>query len=272
MARPGRPSILLATVAVAVAVCACVVDTAVPSSNTSDAGGTVTDGNIDAGTSTDAGTGSDAGVDAGTSSPADAGMAPDAGSQSGGVGTGPSAECAGLLPSSTGDMHVYSRPYDTSRGSCGDAQGDATGVMTLLVTDIEHPTWRFVSSSGSDLGGLAAYRAEMFAQPFLASGKYTSFKEFAEVKSRHMTFYGRDNNSTIVTNTDPQTGDITYTVDPDGSGLRRVTANGGSGAYQADWSPNGARIAYASDQSGRSEIWLVAAPIRAARIRSCRKP
>src|SRR5450756_94483 len=26
----------------------------------------------------------------------------------------------------------------------------------------------------------------MFAQPFLASGKYTSFKEFAEVKSRHM--------------------------------------------------------------------------------------
>jgi TolB protein len=50
-----------------------------------------------------------------------------------------------------------------------------------------------------------------------------------------------------------------YTVDPDGSHLRRVTSNGGSGAYQADWSPDGASITYASDQSGRSEIWLVAA-------------
>jgi hypothetical protein len=60
---------------------------------------------------------------------------------------------------------------------------------------------------------------EMFAQPFLASGKYSSFKEFSEVKSRNMNFYGRDNGSTIAANTDPQTGTLTgYTVDPDGSG------------------------------------------------------
>jgi hypothetical protein len=60
---------------------------------------------------------------------------------------------------------------------------------------------------------------ELFAQPFLASGKYTSFKEFAEPKSRKMNFFGRDNGSTVVTNTDPQTGAITgYTVDPDGPG------------------------------------------------------
>jgi len=59
---------------------------------------------------------------------------------------------------------------------------------------------------------------EMFAQPFLASGKYTSFKEFAAVKSRRMNVFGRDNGSTVVTNTDPQTGAITgYTVDPDGA-------------------------------------------------------
>ena len=58
---------------------------------------------------------------------------------------------------------------------------------------------------------------EMFAQPFLASGKYSSFKEFAEVRSDHMNIYGRDNGSTIVSNTDPQTGALTgYTVDPDG--------------------------------------------------------
>jgi hypothetical protein len=60
---------------------------------------------------------------------------------------------------------------------------------------------------------------EMFAQPFLASGKYTSFKEFAEVKSRRMYIFGRDNSSTVVRNTDAQTGAITgYTIDPDGPG------------------------------------------------------
>ena len=59
----------------------------------------------------------------------------------------------------------------------------------------------------------------MFAQPFLASGKYSSFKEFAEVKSRRMFFFGRDNGSTVVTNTDAQTGAKTgYTIDPDGAG------------------------------------------------------
>lgn len=59
---------------------------------------------------------------------------------------------------------------------------------------------------------------ELFAQPFLASGKYTSFKEFAEAKSRNMFFFGRDNGSTVVTNTDAATGDVTgYTIDPDGT-------------------------------------------------------
>ena len=59
---------------------------------------------------------------------------------------------------------------------------------------------------------------EMFAQPFLASGKYSSFKEFAEVKSRHMFFFGRDNGSSVARNVDPQTGDVSYTIDPDGTG------------------------------------------------------
>jgi hypothetical protein len=56
---------------------------------------------------------------------------------------------------------------------------------------------------------------EMFAQPFLASGHYSSFKEFAEVKSRHMNIFGRDNGSTVVKNVDSE-GTITYTIDPDG--------------------------------------------------------
>jgi hypothetical protein len=60
---------------------------------------------------------------------------------------------------------------------------------------------------------------ELFAQPFLASGRYTSFKEFVAPKSRAMNFYGRDNGSTVATNTDPQSGATTgYTIDPDGVG------------------------------------------------------
>src|SRR5205807_8626072 len=60
---------------------------------------------------------------------------------------------------------------------------------------------------------------ELFAQPFLASGKYTSFKEFAEVKSRRMNWFGRDNGSTVTTNRDSQIGAVTgYTIDPDGGG------------------------------------------------------
>jgi hypothetical protein len=59
---------------------------------------------------------------------------------------------------------------------------------------------------------------EMFAQPFLASGKYSNFKEFAGAKTRQMNFFGRDNGSTVVTNRD-QTGATTgYTIDPDGAG------------------------------------------------------
>ena len=56
---------------------------------------------------------------------------------------------------------------------------------------------------------------ELFAQPFLSSGKYTSFKEFAEVKSRRMNYFGRDNGSTVVANTDAQGKLIGYTIDPD---------------------------------------------------------
>jgi hypothetical protein len=58
---------------------------------------------------------------------------------------------------------------------------------------------------------------EMFAQPFLSSGKYTKFKEFAEAKSRRMNQFGRDNGSTVTRNVDAD-GVVTYTIDPDGSG------------------------------------------------------
>jgi hypothetical protein len=65
---------------------------------------------------------------------------------------------------------------------------------------------------------------QLFAQPFLASGHYTSFKEFAEPKSRRMVLYGRDNGSTVVANTDASGAITGYTVDPDGPGAPGVGA------------------------------------------------
>jgi hypothetical protein len=59
---------------------------------------------------------------------------------------------------------------------------------------------------------------QLFAQPFIASGSYSSFKEFAEVRSRKMNNYGRDNGSTVKTNTDASGAVTGYTVDPDGTG------------------------------------------------------
>ena len=59
---------------------------------------------------------------------------------------------------------------------------------------------------------------ELYAQPFLSSGHYTNFKEFAEVKSRRMFLFGRDNGSTVTQSTDPADGTLTYTIDPDGAG------------------------------------------------------
>ncbi len=58
---------------------------------------------------------------------------------------------------------------------------------------------------------------QLFAQPFLASGRYTSFKEFARPKSGDMTYYGSDNGSTIETYVDTE-AQTRYRVDPDGTG------------------------------------------------------
>ncbi|HXG71130.1 MAG TPA: DUF5916 domain-containing protein [Gemmatimonadaceae bacterium] len=59
---------------------------------------------------------------------------------------------------------------------------------------------------------------EVFAQPFLSSGTYTSFKEFAEPRSRRMNYFGRDNGSTVAPVTNSEGEKTGYTIDPDGSG------------------------------------------------------
>jgi hypothetical protein len=60
---------------------------------------------------------------------------------------------------------------------------------------------------------------QLFAQPFLASGHYTSFKEFVKPKSADMLYYGKDNGSTV-----SQDASGTYTVDPDGNGTATAFA------------------------------------------------
>jgi hypothetical protein len=58
---------------------------------------------------------------------------------------------------------------------------------------------------------------QLYAQPFLSSGHYTSFKEFAKAKSGDMTYFGKDNGSTVTTLTDAS-GEKIYRIDPDGTG------------------------------------------------------
>ena len=56
---------------------------------------------------------------------------------------------------------------------------------------------------------------ELFAQPFVASGKYTGFREFVTPRSRSMFVYGDGQGSTIAR----QPGEATaWSIDPDGPG------------------------------------------------------
>ena len=108
---------------------------------------------------------------------------------------------------------------DFSRVKEAIDQLKAEGVTDFRAYCAAHPDFVERSISMVKIADVNDATLEMFAQPFLASGKYTSFKEFAEVKSRHMNFFGRDNGSTVATNTDAQSGAITgYTIDPDGPG------------------------------------------------------
>jgi hypothetical protein len=60
---------------------------------------------------------------------------------------------------------------------------------------------------------------EVVARPFISSGAFSRYKEFAATRTNRMSYYGEDNGSTIVPSIDPETRGITgFTVDPDGPG------------------------------------------------------
>ena len=57
---------------------------------------------------------------------------------------------------------------------------------------------------------------QLFAQPFIASGAYSSFREFAAPRTFHKVIYGQDVGTITRTSATPSTG-ASYTVDPDGA-------------------------------------------------------
>jgi hypothetical protein len=59
---------------------------------------------------------------------------------------------------------------------------------------------------------------EMFAQPYVSSGAYTDFKEFAGTGTMAMIHYGRDAGSTLTPLPAQGGSPARYTVDPDGAG------------------------------------------------------
>jgi hypothetical protein len=58
---------------------------------------------------------------------------------------------------------------------------------------------------------------QLFAQPFIASGAYSSFREFAVPRTARKVIYGQDIGTITRTPATASSG-ATYTVDPDGAG------------------------------------------------------
>lgn len=58
---------------------------------------------------------------------------------------------------------------------------------------------------------------ELYAQPFIASGHYSAFKEFRAPRRSVVSVYGRDQGS-VQTTTDASGAVTKYTIDPDGAG------------------------------------------------------
>jgi Tol biopolymer transport system component len=84
----------------------------------------------------------------------------------------------------------------------------------------------------------------------------------------HATFPGTDgriafSQGDLIAPVGGETGDLSahsqvFTINPDGSGLKQLTHVGADqGAGSPDWSPDGERIVYESDQSGAFRIWVM---------------
>ena len=103
---------------------------------------------------------------------------------------------------------------------------------------------------------------EVYAQPFLASGDYTRFQEFAAPRSRELLVYGRDVGTLTETVTD---GVTRYVIDPDGEGpARTITIRQpdfnlrslrGTGVLRWEWRPGStAFLVWTQRRSGQVAV------------------
>jgi hypothetical protein len=95
--------------------------------------------------------------------------------------------------------------------SVADATLPAFAGRRYVLADIEQTT-TFVETRAS-VTLSPTLSVEVFAQPFIAAGRYTDYKEFRAPRSSAVFVYGRDG-GTIASSGSP----ASYTIDPDGTG------------------------------------------------------
>jgi hypothetical protein len=102
--------------------------------------------------------------------------------------------------------------YVTARA---DAQHTAFGGARYVFADIHQKSVGF--DTRFNLTFTPTMTLELYAQPLLASGKYTDFKEFDAPRERGMSVYGVDV-GTITAQPDSAGAIASYRIDPDGNG------------------------------------------------------
>jgi hypothetical protein len=84
-----------------------------------------------------------------------------------------------------------------------------------LFADIEQKTVSLETRMSMTFSPTLSF--ELYAQPFISSGRYSRFKEVAAPRSLGLVVYGEDA-GTVTTDTDANGRVSTYHIDPDGSG------------------------------------------------------
>ena len=108
-------------------------------------------------------------------------------------------------------------------GRFTDATATSFYGSRYLFADIEQKTVSLETRMSLTVSPTLSF--ELFAQPFISSGRYTRFKEIAAPRSLATVVYGEDA-GTVTTETDSQGRVSTYRIDPDGDGPAPVMVVG----------------------------------------------
>ena len=108
----------------------------------------------------------------------------------------------------------YFRQFSTSQYVRGVDDATATYGRRYVFGNLHQTTLSFDTRINWTLTSKLSLQS--YIQPFVAVGRYESFKEFTTPRAFDFDVYGADR-GTITTNTDAD-GNVYYTVDPDGAG------------------------------------------------------